>query len=531
MTTIKSAVNFRLISRFFSAESLTQKAYLNSVAAALDYGALLLTGFVVTPFLVAGLGDVGYGIWRTLDGFTGYLSAASGRPSQALKSTIANSQRSTDYEAKRRTVASAVIVWLLFLPLLTVMGSILVWFAPIWINGVPDALYGIVRLTAGLLVLRMITVTLTDLPRSVLEGENLGYKRMGLSAALSIVGGGLTILALYLDTGLVGVAVASLVTILLTGLLFVFVVRSNVPWFGLAKPSRQAVRRFFGLSGWFLIWRLVMQSMSSSGLIILGVFASAELVTVYSLTKYVPETLINFVAILVFGSIPGLGGIIGSGNVQKAARVRGELMLLTWLIMTVVGFTVLLWNQTFINLWVGGERYAGSAATLLILVMVGQLVLIRNDANIIDLTLDLSYKVRLGLLSAVLSIVIAAVLVGYFNGGIIGMLLGLIAGRSILSLTYPMIIGRFLGVSFFSQLKGALRPTLVTVLLLLLALGLNNFINSGALSVASTWIGLFLSAIVTFVGASLLVFSLGMSSDQQKRIVQRARTVMMTRSN
>ena len=219
MTTLKTAGNLKFISRLLSGENLTQKAYLNALAAALDYGARIVSGFIITPFLVAGLGDVVYGIWRTLGGLIGYLSAATGRPSQALKFTIANMQGSTDYDEKRRNVASAILVWFLFLPLLIVLGGVLVWFAPIWINDIPVGLYWIVRLTAGLLVVQMILTTLTYLPQSVLEGENLGYKRIGLSAALVFVGAGLMILALRLNSGLVGVAMASLATALLSGLL------------------------------------------------------------------------------------------------------------------------------------------------------------------------------------------------------------------------------------------------------------------------------------------------------------------------
>ena len=431
MTIARLTKNLKVLSKLFSDENLTQKAYMNAFAATLDYVARLVSGFILTPFLVSGLGDLFYGIWRTLGNLTGYLSAASGRPSQALKWTIANLQTSTDYEEKRRNVASSLIVWVIFLPLLSTLGGIMVWFVPYWIKDLPAEYFTIVRLAALLLVADMITTTLTVIPQSVLEGENMGYKRMGLSATLVFVGAGLAILALYLNTGLVGVAVAELITTVTTGVFFFVVVRSYVPWFGLARPSRQMVREFFGLSWWFLAWRLVMQLMTASDLVILGAFASAQLVTTYSLTKYAPETLINIVAIVVFGSTPGLGGIIGAGDLKRAARVRGEIMLLTWLVTVIVGSTILLWNQAFVGLWVGSERFAGTLQNLLILVLITQFVLIRNDANIIDLTLKLSRKVMLGFFSALVSVGTAALLVGPLEMGITGLVVGLIAGRSI----------------------------------------------------------------------------------------------------
>lgn len=502
---------------------------MNALAAALDYGVRLIAGFLVTPYLVSGLGDVLYGVWRTLGNLTGYISAASGRPSQALKFTTANMQSSTDYEEKRRILASALIVWVLFFPLLATLGGVVVWFAPIWIKDLPVEFYGIVRLTAGLLVIDMITTTLTVLPQAILEGENLGYKRMGMSVALILVGAGSTILALYLNTGLVGVSVAELFTTLLTGLFFLWVTRSYIPWFGVVRPSKQMVRQFFGLSGWFLVWRLVTQLMTASDLIILGMFASAKLVTIYSLTKYAPETLINIVAVVVFGIIPGLGGIIGSGDLKKAASVRGETMLLTWLIMVIIGSTILLWNRSFIQLWVGSERYAGSMQNFLILMLVTQFVLIRNDANIIDLTLNLSRKVLIGLFSAAFSVIIAATLVGFFKMEIIGLIIGLIAGRSILSIAYPVMIGRFLGVTLSSQVRGALRPIIVMLFLFLVSAEIESFLYYSAAFQVS-WLGLFFLVAMTAGMVSVLAYFFGLTSDQKKRLNQRARMLISTGS-
>lgn len=519
MASLKRAMQLTTLSKWLADDNLTKKASLNALAAALEYGGRLLVGFVLTPFLVSGLGDYSYGVWQTLSRLIGYLSPASGRATQALKWTIANQQASSDYEEKRRAVGSAMAVWLLFLPLLTVLGAVVAWFAPVWLKA-PLELYWVVRLGAGLLVLALIVSTLGEVPRSVLEGENLGYKRMGLSTILIIVGGGFTALALYLETGLVGVATAALASGLLTGSFFFYVARANVPWFGMAKPSLRAVRQFLGLSWWFLIWNLVMQLILASDIVILGIVDSAETVTVYTLTKYAPETLISLVAIVVWGIMPGLGGVIGSGDFQRAVRVRSEIMTLTWLIATVLGATVLLWDRAFVGLWVGQEYYAGSIPTLLIMAMVMQLVLIRNDANIIDLTLDIRRKVLLGVLSTVLSLTIATVLVRYFNGGITGLCIGFIVGRSILSVGYPLMIGRFLGVSLYSQLGAVLRPVFVTVVLFSLATMLG-----GSMS-ASGWLALIFLVGATFGGVLLLTFYSGLSGTQRARMLTRVRQVM-----
>lgn len=520
MNSLTTDSNFKL-SKWFSSNSLTVKASLNAFAAMLDFGARVIVGFLINPLLLSGLGSYGYGIWQILGRLIDYMSPASGRPTQALKWTIANKQTSTDYDDKRRDVGSTVAVWLLFFPLLSLLGGLLAWYAPVWLK-VPAGLTMNVRLAAGVLALNLIMATLVDVPRSVLAGENLSYKRMGLSTFLVFLSGGLTALALYFNGGLLGVAEVTLAITLLTGLLFIRIARSYVPWFGIAIPSFSSVRRFARLSGWFLGWNLVMKLMKASDIVLLGLFTSVELVTVYSLTKYVPEIIIEVVATIVSASTPGLGGIIGSGNLSKAGRVRAEIMSLSWLVITVVGATILLWNHSFIQLWVGHQYDAGPTPTLLVTLMAVQFILIRNDANIIDLSLDLRRKVLLGLLSVTLSLSLAWVLIVMFNRGVVGLCEGFIAGRAILNLSYPCIVGRFLNIPLFTQVKAVLRPCLVTALLWAPVPCVSYWAPGfGHLVTAATW-----PDFIVLVGSTLaailpLAFIVGLPKQQRKNILQR----------
>lgn len=515
----------KVIKTLFTDKSLTKKATFNAFAALLDYGARLIVVLIITPFLVAGLGSYFFGTWQILNRLIGYISPTSGRPSQALKWTLAGHQSSVDYEQKRRYVSSSVFAWVLFLPVMTVPGAILTWFVPYWLKAQTQHFWH-VRIAAGFLVANLVITSLISIPQSVMVGENLGYKRMGLSTGLVLVGGGLTWLALYLNSGIAGVAAAALVTTLLTGAFFLQIVRSYVPWFGLVRPSFTEIRQFLSLSIWFLAWNLIMNLMLASDVVVLGFLVSPEMVTTYSLTKYAPETLISVVAMITFAIAPGLGGIIGSQNLEKAAKIREELMVLTWLVVTVLGSTTLLWNRAFVGLWVGAEHYCGFAVTLLIVLAVTQFVMIRNDANFIDLTLRLRAKVIVGGVSAIVSIGTAVILMSGFNLGIMGLCLGLIAGRSILSVSYPLLVGRHLGIGFCSQLKSVLKPASLTILLYLLAGNLAGIFSFDRLGGLRAWSGLALSSILTGCCIFLLSFYLGLSSNQRSGITMRLRAIV-----
>ncbi len=340
-----------LLSRLVSDEGLTKKAYLNAVAAGLDYAGRLAVAFVVNPLIVTGLGSFAFGAWKVLGSLVGYVSAAGGRPTQTLKWTIANLQTGGT-DAKRRNVGSAIAVAMMFLPIIGAAGAALTWYAPGLIDSPPE-LVTQVRIACGLLVVNLMLTSLIHVPQSVLRGENLGYKRMGLSAFLVLANGGLLVIA--------GLSLATLIGTLLSGGLFVVIVRTYVPWFGVSRPSWQEIRKFLDLSAWFVIWRLVTRLMITSDIVLLGIVASTESVTTYTLTKYGGEMLIGLAAILVGGATPGLGGIIGAGDLPRVSRARGEIMMLSWLLVAAVGTTLLAWNQPFVGLWVGADHYAGKS--------------------------------------------------------------------------------------------------------------------------------------------------------------------------
>ena len=507
----------------FAKTALTKRASLNAVAIALDFAARLVVGLVLQPFLVIGLGDYLYGAWKVLGRMTGYVSAAGGRPTQALKWSIASHQASADVDEKRRRVATAIVVWLIFLPVLVSLGGVATWFAPALLRTTPEFAWT-VRTAAALLISSMILSNLLMIPRTVLRGENLEYKRMGTSTILVFVGGGLTALALYLDTGLVGVSAAYLATMFLTAAFFLWIVRTHVPWFGVARPSWDAVRQFLGLSWWFLAWRLVIQLTMSSDIIVLGVLGTLELVTAYSLTKYAAEVLTNAILKIVGGVMPGLGGIIGSGNLAKGKRVRSEVMQLTWLIATVFGATILLWNQDFVRLWVGGQYAQSALSTLLIVVMVIQWMMIHTDAAIIDLTLKLSMKTILGAVSATTSLLLAGILVGYFDAGIPGLCLGFIAGRLILSIGYPSIVGRALQISLGKQLVRSIRPALTMGSLFAMLWMLDKHVH------ADNWLGLIAGCSLTSMAVFVVAVFAGLTRNQRDQLWGRVNKVIPVRT-
>jgi len=226
--------------------------------------------------------------------------------------------------------------------------------------------------------------------------------------------------------------------------------------------------------------------------------------------------------------MPGLGRIIGTKDYARATRLRDEINALIWLSATALGASILLWNRTFVGLWVGPMHYSGPIPNLLIVIGAMQLAFIRSDGNLIDLTLRMSRKVLLGMVSVTFSILAACLMVGYFKLGVVGLCVGIMAGRLILSIGYPTLIGRFLDFRLSSQLKGLLRGSIVTILLFSAAAIGENFIRAAALTGPKGWMLFILLAGTTGIMMLIASFYGGLPGDQRRNIIRRIRAAMAT---
>lgn len=500
------------------ATGLTQRAYLNVVASLIDYGARIGVALLVTPLMLRGLGPSGYGVWEMLGRLVGYLSAGDGRPTEALRLVIANQQAIDDSPAKRRQVGSAVSVWLIFLPGLAVAGSILIWLSPA-ITKAPDEQRAVVRWTCTILAANFLLSNLVSLPESVLRGMNLGYRRIGMQAGLWIVNGGLTAGAIYAGLGLPGIACVQVLVTVLTGLLFWAVVKRCVPWFGVSLPSLAEVRSFLGLSLWNFGGTLIAQLLLASDVVILGVITTTVAVTTYVLTGYAAQAATGVLSLTLNAAIPGLSGIIGQKEYGKAACLRDEMMVLSWLAVSAVGATILMWNRSFVHLWVPDGQYAGPWNNLLIVLILAQTIFIRTDAYVIDASLKLRKRVLASACTLLLMIAFTVALTPVL--GITGLCLGILSGRMVQTVAYPLLVDSCFGRSPSLRPAQLLRPMLVTACL---------FAATGLLGdrlLAPTWLAWLVFTSATFCVALAVGLMLGLSSASRRLVFRRLRVLRL----
>jgi len=492
--------------------SLTKRAGLTAVASLVNYGAQVAVNLIVTPLVVRALGGPLFGVWEMLRQAVGYMTATDGRPMDALRLVIASQQARADVATTRRTVGAALVVWLLFLPLVVAAGTVLVWLTPA-ITKVGPELRSTIQVTCALLVLAFLGGTLAAIPEAVLRGMNLGYKRMGWQAGLSVAGGLLVAGAISTGIGLPGIGGAELALAGLTGLCFWILVRVYVPAFGIAKPSRPEVTRLLGMSAWLTGGLVLTNVLLSSDVLILGMVLSPAVVATYVLTGAAARMAISLFNFTVGATTPGLGGLIGQQEYERAEQVRRELVSLTWLFVTAAGATILLWNRSFVSLWVGSEHFAGGWANLLIVCAMAQTAFIRGDAFVIDASLRPRPRVIVTAVAAVLTP--AAMILLTPSLGIAGLCLGILLGRSVQTIAYPLLVASCLRRPRSLALTHAVRPLAV------MALAFAGAAYLGQRVLVHDWLTWFAGIAMTAVVAAGVTLVTGLSADARRPVLRR----------
>jgi O-antigen/teichoic acid export membrane protein len=488
-------------------ENLKQRAYLNTLSSMLDYTANRLTGLFVNPFVIAGLGTSFFGIWQMLGQFTGYVNIADTRSSQVLKWTVAQKKDVATADELRSEAGAAFAVMFLLMPVLLIAGSVIAWYAP-YITHAEKAHYTLIRTTCVLLIFSVLVFKIFELFEAILRGMNLTFKRMGMRAGVVVIGGGLKVLALIWGFGLIGLAFVHLIETLAIGLSFYWVVKRNVDWFGVNRPTRANILRFGKLSAWYLADAGANMVNTNSDKLLLGIITGPVSVAYYTLTKFIPAALQGLINRLILGIMPGVGKLIGSKDFDKVNHVRKNINRLSLLLTTAFGTTVILFNQSFLNAWVGKEHFAGHTVNALIMIMTIQDTFVRNDACIISATLDIKKKVYLTLIAGALFAGTGALLV--YKMGIAGLCISMMISRLFLFIGQRRVLTSLIQAEKQTASTINLRPFITTLVMLGAAVWL-------ATNMASVKIyQLIILAPAAFGISLLLYFFLGLSRNDRQ---------------
>ena len=483
--------------------------YLTSVAFT---AVTMVVGLVAIPYLLRWLGEERFGAYRAAADWYAHLILLELGIGGALYPLLAKALSRNERSALGATVSAGVRAYVRITAFMLLAGLVLAAGIP-YVVPVDAALTG--DLTRAALV-AVVGLALTPLIpfRQLWEARQEGYRVNLLLLVQSLLITAVALLLAYAGWGITG----QMVALVFGGYAFYFVLVGREarerPWLVKAVTSRVP-----DAEAWSELWKLNRPTVTRQmcGRISVAsdrIIVAAMLGPVMVVPLFVTQRLVQ----LAQQQVQSIGSAAWAGLAELDARGEREtfnarLVELTQMV-TALGIAVLVpivaYNEHFVSLWVGGQRYAGDLVTA----AAGAGAILLAVVTLWDWAFEgtgrVARLVPVTIVSTVINLALSIALIPRY--GVAGPLLGTLVAVSLTSAWYvPLLLKR----DFDLRLGALLRATLIPI-----AWGVVFFPVAWRLAHSRASLGwaalaLEMSAAVT---AYLLVWWLAMLTPGQRRM-------------
>ncbi|HQQ59955.1 MAG TPA: oligosaccharide flippase family protein [Kiritimatiellia bacterium] len=485
---------------------------------------LLVLGLVITPFILGKLGRTGYGVWAVLGQIVGYIGLTDMGLEAGLMAFLSRDAHKRDWAAVNALASTSTILQIGFGVLGLVLALLVLPFIDRWfdIGSVPFPVVA----TALLIVVFSHGVKLAgSVYDQVLYANHRIYQNYLIGFLSQIFRILLVVGLLAAGTGLTGLALAALAGQIFSVCLWARQAHQAVPglqvhpkYFSLAK-----VKSLLGFSIWGTLGRIAATIIYNTDNIIIGTLIGLPAVTTYVLTRRIFELLRQNVFRIGHVLRPGVGNLLGEGNISRLRQVFLKSVR-TYLTIAAAGgiFLAFLANR-LIALWVGAENYGGEV--LVWITVASTIAMSLFHVSSIFLVADLQVKAvglaRLAESGLNLGLSVLFVKMGW---GLAGVAVGTLLATVFTNGWYvPWRAARRCRVRLGAFLRESMLPAALAALI---AAGLGMVLRTAPILNRPSWTSLAAYAVALGVVLGPVIVVLGLSREQQRLVAGLAGRVL-----
>lgn len=417
----------------------------NALAYVVAFFVNAIVALIVSPILLQGLGVVSYGVFRTLQKIFDIVSVADGRSSQALKMIIARLLNEDD-QKKKEALGASVLITACFLPLSLSIVAVVYFFLPNIVGSVGGDEVLAINTLYVLMSLGFLISPILSLPDAVLMGVNQAYK----SVAVQVVGILITNILFYLvvkfSYGLVGIGWTQLIVLTINIFVLWLVANKSIPWYSFKIPSKSVFKYQGSKTLYITVWMLVEKILLSSEMVLVGIICGPVAASAYSFMMYIPQMIMALLLIIGASVSPSLATIVASENKDESKIIIAILREIVLIFGVIFASMYILFNRSFVSVWVGNDFALDQVACVIIGFSVIQLSHIRTEAQLQDVVLSAKNRVVFGLIGALCGVLFSVVLSRFFDDKLISILIGGVVGRVLLNIIYPLNTNYLMGI-------------------------------------------------------------------------------------
>ncbi len=407
-----------------------------------------MIGLVVTPIVLSYLDKTEYGIWVIIGSVLGYMGLMDFGITGATTAIIAKSNTQKKETYINTIINNAFALQVLISLLIVIFGLLFSSYFPTMFNiGNYDK-----EDAWRVFVMAIIGYGISFPPKSLkglIRARQMISLAVWLEFILFIIVTALNLYLLHLGFGLLALPLGTIAVRLLAYPIYIYFAKKAYPQlhFDLSVVNLKHMKEIFGVSAYWFVGMIAAMIIYSTDTILIGMFMSTAMVTMYALTFRLSEVLREFIYSINFTLMPGIGQIMGSGDKNKARDIylRSQPIILS---LSAVGAVFIsLFNQVFVSFWVGDAYFAGQALSLIFGAILFTSVVFHASSLVISADLKLKEVTTTRIVEAIINIVLSIWLIQ--NYGLNGVALATLMAAILTSFWYvPYITMRHLDISF-----------------------------------------------------------------------------------
>ena len=484
--------------------------------AMLSYATILivnLSGLLLTPAIIRGLGNAEYGLYMLIGSLAAYLGVLDFGLNNAVTRFVAQCAARGDRSQESRFLGAALVVNAIAVAAILAVGALLYGQLPALFGATltPDALAQ-ARLMLLLLVANM-AVTVTG---SLFTAISAGHERFtfpkSVNVARYLLRIALVLLLLAADRGAVALVALDLALSVVVFVANAMYARRTLGARFSWRPLNPAlIREVFAFSAWVFLFALIGQFQWQTGHVVIGATQGPEQVAVYAVGILLGTYYGAFSSAITALFMPRATRLAEAK--ADAARLNLELVKIgrvavLVLLLILGGFAC--FGREFVLLWAGVD-YAAAWTVAMIIMLVYTVPLSQSFANqLLEAKALFAFKAKV-----YLAALPSGVLLGYLmmpSLGVSGMAMGIAAGWVMALLVMNVYYQRTLGLDIPGFFKGIARGLLPVFAVCLALGGLLNRLPGDGWSILITRAALF-----TVVYAAL-VYRFGMNTAERHEV-------------
>ena len=346
--------------------ALTRNISWNYIQAGLS----VVVYFLITPVVVARLGEVGFGIWVLLRAILFYLRFLDFGFHNALVKYVAEYGERRDWPGVNGLIATTASVLTIAGVTALLVSAAIAWLVVPHAFHVPAGRIPELQVATVLLGVDLLLAFPASVVGAVFEGRQRFDVLSGVSMAATIVCAGATVFVLELGKGILALVAVEIGGTLLTAALSLALLRRLEPEvrLTLGPIGGPYLRRIRGYSTWTSLNEILAEGGAEVEKLLIPVVLSISLLTPYTLVCTVAAVIFLAIEPLTDAFFPLSSAFDATGDEERLRRllVRGTKVVLA--ISLPLAVAVVAYGGEFIIGWIG-EAYVAVPAGVLPLVV------------------------------------------------------------------------------------------------------------------------------------------------------------------